>query len=339
MAFGLLVSFLKRIHREGVVALLAIFFVCIPLCALELNGVNHLQLDEIGAKLGMQSRWVEKGKIKELKSEWTRLRFELHKREMIVNGLRVHLGFPVAGSRGKLYLSETDFRHQIQPILTPQVFGKPPGFHHIIIDAGHGGTDPGAENPALKLREKSLTLDLAKRLKAQLEKAGYKVTLTRSGDRLIALPERALMANRLKGDLFLSLHFNASGKSSVHGVETYAFTPLLQPSTSRGKLHPSDRKSYPGNKHDPWNELLGFYVQRSLKETLPSPDRGLKRARFTVLRDLNMPGLLIEGGFVSHSQEGRNIGSAAYREKIARAIASGLATFEKTANRLKGKAQ
>jgi N-acetylmuramoyl-L-alanine amidase len=310
-----------------------------PLSALELNGVAHLSLDDVGAKLGMKSRWVEKGEILELRSEWTRLRFELHKREMTVNGLRVHLGYPVARQRGELYLSETDYRHQIQPILTPQVFGAPPVIRHVIIDAGHGGSDPGAENASLKLREKNLTLDLAKRVKAQLEKAGYTVSMIRSGDRLVALPERSRLANDLNGDLFLSLHFNASTDTKVHGVETYAFTPLLQPSTSRTKLHESDRQSYAGNANDPWSELLGFYVQRSLSEQLPSPDRGLKRARFTVLRDLKMPGILIEGGFVTHPKEGRNIGSAGYRDKIAEAIVQGLKTFEGTAARLRSRTQ
>lgn len=308
---------------------------CLPLNALVLDGVPYMSLDDLGGKLGMQARWIEKGEIQELRSQWTHLRFERHKREMMVNGLRVHLGYPVALERGRLYLSESDYRNQIQPILTPQVFGTPPEIRHVIIDAGHGGKDPGAENASLKLREKSLTLDLARRVKARLEKAGYRVTLIRVDNRFIPLQERADMANRAHGDLFLSLHFNASADPTVEGVETFAFTPLMQPSTSRKSLHSSDRKRYPGNQNDPWNVLLGFYVQRSLQEALPSPDRGLKRARFTVLRDLEMPGILIEGGFVTHPREGRNIGSAAYRDKIADAIVKGLATFEGTAARLR----
>ena len=318
------------------VAFLAGLFAALPLQALELNGVPHLSLEKVAGKLGMKSRWVEKGKVMELKSDWTELRFELHQRELTINRLRVHIGFPIAEMSGKLYLSVSDFKHHLEPILTPQVFGIPPAIRHIIIDAGHGGSDPGAENGSVKLREKSLTLDLAIRLKARLENAGYRVSLTRSDDQLIPLADRAKIANRLKGDLFLSLHFNASTDKEVSGVETFAFTPPYQPSSSRAKLHSSDEQLYPGNANDPWNTLLGFYVQRSLKETLPSPDRGLKRARFTVLRDLEMPGLLIEGGFVSNSREARNVGSAYYREKIAAAIFEGLSVYQGTASRLRG---
>jgi N-acetylmuramoyl-L-alanine amidase len=324
------------IRRLGFAGLLAFLTVTAPLRGLELNGVTYLGINEVAAKLGMKPHWVKEGKILDLNSEWTQLRFEVHKREMTVNKLRVHLGYPIAELRGNLYLSETDFRHNIEPILTPQIFGAPPVIRHIIIDAGHGGTDPGAENTPLKLREKSLTLDLAERLKIRLEREGYTVSLTRSDDRLIPLPERPQIANRRNGDLFLSLHFNASEDKTVSGVETYAFTPRFQPSTSRAKLHSSDELIYPGNANDPWNTLLGFYVQRELKETLPSPDRGLKRARFTVLRDLNMPGLLIEGGFVTNPKEGRNIGWAMYRERIAVAIVEGLSDFQGTASRLRG---
>lgn len=317
----------------------ALLLLASPLPGMELNGTRYLSLNEIAGKLGMKPGWAESGKILELRSEWTTLRFEANQREMAVNKLRVHLGYPIAQSGGKLYLSETDFRHNLEPILTPQVFGSAPRIRHIVVDAGHGGTDPGAGNTELKLTEKALTLDLARRLKVHLEQAGYTVSLTRSQDTFIPLEERAQIANRLKADLFLSLHFNASSDARVSGVETYAFTPAFQPSSARVKLHASDQQSYAGNAAGPWSTLLGFYVQRSLRETLATTDRGLKRARFTVLRDLEMPGLLIEGGFVSNTHEGRNIGSSLYRERIAIAIVEGLAVYQSTAARTRESAR
>ena len=322
-------------HRFPFWILLALLCPAAPLGALQLNGINHTDLRQIAAKLGMQTRWLEKGERIELFSEWTRMDFTRDRREFRINGTQVHLGFPVAGERGRLYLSESDFQHHLRPILTPQVFGSPPPFHHIVLDPGHGGDDPGAENTALGLREKSLVLDLAQRLQKRLLADGYRVSLTRSDDTFLPLGERARKANTLGADLFLSLHFNASVKPPVSGVETFAFTPPYQPSTARTDLHSSDRRHYPGNAADPWNTLLGYYVQRSLTGALPAPDRGLKRARFTVLRDLQMPGLLIEGGFLSHAYEGRNLGSAAYRDRIADAIAAGLTVYARTASRLK----
>jgi N-acetylmuramoyl-L-alanine amidase len=339
MVLASLVNSAIPICRRGLGVICAGILLMAPLQGLDLNGTSYLNLTEVGAKLGMKPSVLESGKVLELRSEWTTLRFEVNQREMAVNKLRVHLGFPIAGTRGNLYMSESDFRHTLEPILTPQVFGQAPRIRHIVIDAGHGGTDPGAENPELRLREKALTLDLAARLKVRLEQAGYTVSLTRSKDEFIALTERTQQANSLNADLFLSLHFNASADDRVSGVETYAYTPPFQPSSSRAELHSSDKENYPGNTDGPWSTLLGFYVQRSLQEALATPDRGLKRARFTVLQGLEMPGLLIEGGFLTNSHEGRNIGSALYREKIASAVVDGLAVFQSTAARLKQSAQ
>jgi N-acetylmuramoyl-L-alanine amidase len=306
----------------------------VTLHAVEINGIACVDLQTVAGRLGMKARWLERGERLQLESEWTRLLFERDKREFTLNGNRVHLGFPIAGQRGRLHLSESDFRHTLQPILTPQVFGTPPPVRRIVLDPGHGGGDPGAENPSIGLREKALTLDLARRLKSRLEADGYTVLLTRDSDRFIPLGERARFANEQSADLFLSLHFNASAKTTVSGVETYAYTPHLQPSSARTDLHASDRVAQPGNNHDPWNTLLGYYIQRGMLEGLGAADRGLKRARFTVLQDLRMPGLLVEAGFISHPREGRDIGSAAYRERAAAAIADGLEAYRRTAGRL-----
>jgi N-acetylmuramoyl-L-alanine amidase len=262
--------------------------------------------------------------------------FEVHKREIHLNGLRVHLGFPIVESGGRLYLSGSDYRHQLQPLLTPQLSGDPPMLRHIVLDAGHGGKDPGTQNSDLGLREKSLTLDLARRVKQRLEAQGFRVSLTRDKDIFIQLEERARQANRLGADLFVSLHFNATSKSSVQGIETYTLTPPFQPSTSRAKLHSSDRQTYPGNVDGPWSSLLAYYMQRSLVDTLKATDRGFKRARFTVLQDLNMPGLLVEGGFVTNPNEGSNIGSSGYRDRIAQGIVEGILVYQKTLGRLSG---
>lgn len=231
-------------------------------------------------------------------------------------------------------MNESDYRHQLQPILTPQLNGPTPGLRRIVVDAGHGGKDPGAENPSIGLREKALTLDLAKRVRRLLERRGFTVSLVREKDEFLSLQERGGIANRSGADLFLSLHFNASENRAVRGVETYAFTPPNQPSSARTKLHSSDRVSYPAQRNGDWSTLAAYYVQKSLADALPSEDRGLKRARFTVLRDLHMPGLLVEGGFLTHEREGRDIGSAAYRDRIAEAIVEGILVYQRTLQRL-----
>ncbi len=304
--------------------------------AVQIQGREHLGLHEVAGKLGMKTRWIERDKVMQLESDWTRMRFEFDKRSISINGTAIYMGYPVLARRGRFYISESDFNHHIRPILTPQLTGGVPGWQHIVLDPGHGGKDPGAENDALKLREKALTLDLAKRVSAKLREQGFQVTLTRETDTFIPLEERAKKANALHADMFISLHFNASAKSTVAGVETYAFTPMMEPSTSRSTLHASDRKSYSGNTNDGWNTLAAYYIQRSLVDKLEATDRGLKRARFTVLRDIEMPGVLIEGGFVSNNREGKNIGWNVYRDKLAEAIVDGILVYRKTLVRLAG---
>ena len=317
---------------------LCIAWLLLPLwvSALEFDGTTYLSLADVAGRLGMQARWVEKGKSLQLASEWTRMAFTVHKREFDLNGTRVQWGYPVVESGGNLFLSESDYTYQVCPILTPQVSGQPPALLHVVIDAGHGGKDPGAENKALGLREKSLTLDLAERLARLLRDNGLQVSLTRESDTFIELKERSRLANAAQADLFISLHFNALDSKSVHGIETYAFTPPRQPSSARTKLHSSDLQGYPAFADGAWSTLIAYYVQRSLVDELRGEDRGLKRARFTVLEDLQMPGILIEGGFLTHDKEGRNIGSAAYRERLAQAVLDGVLAYRRTLSRLTG---
>lgn len=304
----------------------------------EMHGTTYVSLNSIASKLGMKAQWLKPQKEIELKSQWTKLRFTLHQRHFYLNDRKVALGNPVALSRGLLFISQRDFEKALQPLLTPQVFAKTsPKLYHIVIDPGHGGHDPGAENKKLRVNEKSTTLDLANRMKKKLEALGYKVTLTRTSDKFISLGDRPAIANRAKADLFISLHFNAVDSTKVQGVETFAMTPAGHPSSSQANLTASARKTYPGNKHDTWNVLAAYYMQDAMLDDLGQTDRGVKRARFAVLKNLNCPGVLIEGGFVTHPTEGRNIGSSAYREKLANALVDGIITYQKTLNRVRGR--
>lgn len=301
----------------------------------QIGGRTYIDLQEVAGHFGMKAHWLEKPDRMRLKSQWTTMDFQVDKRDVHLNKTRIHLGDPIAQEGNRLYLSKRDLETSLQPILTPQIFSSPPVVRKIVLDPGHGGKDSGARNPGLGLYEKHLTLDVAERLAPLLRSQGFEVFLTRNSDEFVSLTQRAAFANKVSADLFLSIHFNAVGNKNVRGFETYAFTPLNQPSTARSSLHFSDRKQYPGNQSDPWNALLAYYVQRSLTHSLKSPDRGLKRARFTVLRDIQMPGILLEGGFVSHENEGRNIGSGAYRQKFAEAITQGVLTYQKTIRRLR----
>lgn len=304
--------------------------------AVSFNGTDYISLRSVAERLGMERVWVERGKVLRLKSEWSELVFTEHKRDVRVNGTDVYLGYAVAARQGDLYIAANDFKQTLRPLLQYRAISGAPKLYHIVLDPGHGGKDTGARNAALGLDEKDLVLELSRRIERKLAALGYKVTLTRESDTYPSFARRTAIANERGADLFVSVHLNAVESRSVRGVETYVFTPLGQPSTARTSLHSSDRRTYPGNKDNTWSTLCGYLVQDSLREALPTPDRGLKRARLAVLKNLDCPGILLEPGFLSHPEEGRRLATDAYQEEVAEAVVRGIFAYQKALNRARG---
>ena len=301
------------------------------------QNVPYLSLQEIASRLNMKFEWVVPQKTARLKSQWTTLEFRIHKRDATLNQTKVFLGKPILLHQGKLHVSRRDFDLTLSPLLTPQIFPNPPKLYHIVIDAGHGGKDVGTQNTRLGLKEKDLTLDMALRLKRSLESHGYKVSLTRADNRFVKLEDRTLIANKLKADLFISLHLNAAANPRAYGIETFAMPLSSHPPTSRDKTVAGDKTHHPANAKDPWNALVCYHVQNALCSHTGARDRGCKRARFVVLKALNCPGILIEGGFLTHPTEGQRLGSATYREKLVQAITKGVLGYQKTLDRVRGR--
>lgn len=318
---------------------IGLLLITMPLAFGEIVSQNtpYLSLQEIAKRLNMKFEWVVPQKSARLKSQWTTIEVPIHKREIVLNKTKVFLGKPVLLHQGNLHLSRQDFDLTLSPLLTPQIFPNPPKLQHIIIDAGHGGKDAGTQNTKLGLKEKDLTLDMALRLKKSLESQGYRVSLTRSDNRFISLEDRSALSNRLKADLFISLHFNAAANSRAYGIETFTVPLCSHPPTNRDKATKGDYVSCPGNAKDPWNVLAAYHVQKALHLHTGARDRGCKRARFAVLRPLNCPGILIEGGFLTHPTEGQRIASAGYREKLVEAITQGILRYQQTLDRIRQK--
>lgn len=173
----------------------------------------------------------------------------------------------------------------------------PKGFKTVIIDAGHGGADPGAASRHTGQREKDLTLDMAKRLRAEL--GGFRTILMRSDDTFVDLDERVRRATRHGDAILVSLHFN-SGPSHVRGPETYYWRV-----DSHG---------------------LAVRLQRAMTSASPAENsnRGLVRRRLRLTRNPAMPCVLLEGGYLSHPVESRCISNPRYRQKLATNIASAI---------------
>jgi N-acetylmuramoyl-L-alanine amidase len=294
-----------------------------------LGHVDYVDAAEFGARFGLKFSWLEDEKRFELKSSVTKWEIRVDSRESMIDGQRIFLGDPVRLSKGRPYFSRIDVERLLTPIAQPG-WGETwlPSLHTIVIDPGHGGKDTGKVNERLKVQEKDLALDTAVRLKQRLEQDGYRVVLTRDGDRAVELTERATVARQEKADLFLSIHYNSveNDVERVSGVEVYTMTPQHQLSADR---KPDDQVDVynDGNKFDHWNVVLGDLMHRQLLRELKASDRGFKRGRLAVLRLAPCPAALIESGYLSQDVEARKLATPAYRQKIADAIADGVQAY------------
>lgn len=218
----------------------------------------------------------------------------------------------------------------------------------VVIDPGHGGHDPGAIGPS-GLKEKDINLKIAKALKKKLEKAGKgigirNVHLTREDDRFIPLEERTAIAKKLRADLFISIHCNASRNRSAHGLETYilSFTDdkrslevaARENATTTKRV--SDLKDiiqdYLLNSKIEESKKFAKYVQNSIYSTVssnysPFNNKGVKKAPFIVLIGADIPSILVETSFISNPTEEKRLNSSKYREMIATGIFSGIKQY------------
>jgi N-acetylmuramoyl-L-alanine amidase len=219
----------------------------------------------------------------------------------------------------------------------------PLAVRRVVIDAGHGGTDPGAT--AAQIQEKEITLDIGRRLRALLEREGFEVVVTREADRTIALKDRARLANESKSDIFLSIHVNALVKhTESRGIETYYLGATSDPSLTAlaaeenrvsGYSMADMRKLldgiYADARRDESHELART-VQKRLFTSLRKSDPGLenwgvKRAPFIVLVATEMPAILAEVGSISNEREAAMLRRPEYRQQIADALFEGIRAY------------
>jgi N-acetylmuramoyl-L-alanine amidase len=298
----------------------------------ELFGAEYVRLDDWAKANGYQfSISASKREIR-LTHPSGPLEFTLDSRKMTLRGVTVWLSYAIAAKDGHAYISNRDLATTLHPILFPRRTSSSGKVRSIVLDPGHGGKDPG--NQEGRRREKDFTLLFAREVADALTKAGFRVTLTRDRDTFIELPSRPQVANKRGADLFVSLHFNSAdgaGGAAVKGAEVYCMTPVRASSTNaRGEG--SGAGAFPGNRFDQKNVLLGYQIQKSLGRG-GMEDRGLKRARFAVLRDATMPAVLIEGGFMTNPSDSRRIYDAAQRKRLAQSVADGLAEYRRLVER------
>lgn len=193
----------------------------------------------------------------------------------------------------------------------------------IFLDPGHGGKDPGAQY--LGLKEKDLNLQVSQQLKTRLESLGYKVIMSRSTDVFVDfVTERSRISNETNADMFISIHFNATGHgldSGEDGIQTYTYLPTGNiPSVINKKWHDNPTRLK-------YSQKLGSYIHQSVLATTHAKDAGLLAKSFAVLRETNKPAVLLELGYMDDSNESKKIRTKEYQQKLVDGIVQGIQQY------------
>ena len=307
-----------------------------------IEGVDYVNLREVCRRYGYSALPPHRGMLAYGKQESARHSSQLRhnyriflrpgKQDFFVENYRFLLTYPVREANGQVYISSVDFEKLVDPVLNPNL-SKSKNFNTVVLDAGHGGHDHGAISAYA--REKDCNLALALKLRSKLMAKGFRVVMTRNGDFFLTLHQRVEIANRIPNAIFVSLHHNSTrGNASVaQGIETFTLAP-------HGTTSPFARtrrtENLSGNDQDSENIALAAAVHSHVMnglthKNLPTPDRGIQRARFSVLCTIRCPAILFEGGFVTHPVEGRRISSSAYQDLLAEYICNGIVRYRDTA--------
>ena len=268
-------------------------------------------------------RFVRSGPDRLFRHSTLTMRWKVGSQGIYINNIMFNLSYPIIEYGGKAHVSTIDLAKLIDPVLRPSYIKRPIRFDTVIIDPGHGAHDSGATGAYGK--EKDYALDLSLKLKKALESRGFKTRMTRSTDVFLSLGQRVAFANRVDDAVFISIHFNSSGTRSANGIETYALAPQNTSSTNGGSAWTSFLS---GNQRDAENIALATAVHAHVMSDIKPVDRGIKRARFNVLRGINKPAILFEGGFVTNDSEAKRINTSEYRQSLADSISNAVVKFQ-----------
>lgn len=315
-----------------------------------INGVTYLPLVTLCERKGIDWKYDTFSKAVVLTKAEHRINLMVGQAAIIVDGSMEHLKHKVDYYQGTIVVPYK-FKEQVIDVLfrnqgnvTNSCLLK---IKRIVIDAGHGGYDPGAIGKS-GVKEKYINLDIAKRLAKLLKEEGVEVVMTRSSDNFISLERRVEIANHAKAQLFVSIHSNANRTRSLNGLEVYYVSsgggdPRKALINSENALSGLDKNSYTylsKNLKGILADMISTYSRAESIELakticntadtdLNTKIIGTKAAGFFVLRGARMPAVLIEVGFVSNREEERLLNSTYYREQIAQAIAHSITNYAK----------
>jgi N-acetylmuramoyl-L-alanine amidase len=298
----------------------------------QLNEMSYVALGEFAGVFSMipRSRRKEPAEIGFV-GEAHQLVVKTGTREVIVDGVRHWLSYPVVTKSGEAFVSLADINATLGPAMSPLSVKGIGKVKTVVFDPGHGGHDNGGKSGYGV--EKDYTLDLVKRARRILESKKVKVVQSRLSDSFVGLAERPEMTDNYDNPIFVSIHFNsAEWKTSARGIEVYALPPLEFPITGKAPDPILDRQKSEGNALEPASFVLANTMHHTLLGKTGGFDRGVKRARYAVLRHSGVPSILIECAFLTNAQEAKTIDSAKWREGFSQAITDGILAYMGLAN-------
>lgn len=301
----------------------------VPARTITHNGLRYVNIQDVARFYNLKVSLTKGGPL--LYSSQHRIVFQNGKRSGTINNVAVTFYYPPLEKNGRVYIAEIDYLKIIYPLLSPKLPYR--RLYRIMLDPGHGGKDQGAPGPVLP--EKTLTLQIAKKLQTALKSYGFEVLMTRTIDNDLSLDARTKMCAKYKPDLYISIHCNAAANKSVTGIETWYLGAMGGASAHGGPVKNVQDK---GNAYDEYSVRVAYEIQRGMLKFFPtSNDRGVKPSRFYVLRHASCPAILMEVGFISNNREGRSLCTAATQDKIIKAILNGLVGYTGALRRTAGK--
>lgn len=284
------------------------------------DGVDYVKLDDVWKFYNFKPKKGKAGCISYGAGDKV-VSVKPSRQDFYVNNYRYILSYPVRDAGGALLISTIDMKKLVDPVLRPRISTKREAVGTVVIDPGHGGHDAGAVSPYA--REKDCNLAVGLKLKKLLEAKGFKVVMTRNGDYFLTLRQRVEIANRTPNSIFVSIHHN-SGRRAAAGIETFTLAP-------QGTTSPFAKTrrfaELEGNNQDSENIALATAVHSRCILATKAIDRGIQRARFSVLCTIKRPAILFEGGFVSNPEEGSKISTSSYQNTLAQCICEGIVAY------------
>ena len=328
------------------------------------NGIEYLSLAQICDFYGLDYGYDSFTRVATIHKGLSRVVVRAEGEKALINGEMVKVYRPMILSGNTLFVPLSFVKNNLGPIIgyapsarIPTEAERPKRFmiKTIVLDPGHGGNDPGAIGRRVHLKEKVLTLQMAKKIKATLENAGIKVIMTRDSDVFIPLSKRSEIANKSGADLFVSLHINASRTRSMRGFECYYLSnatddnarALEASENSSLKLddgafvehsRPLDKTLWDMALTEDRLESseLASYICDSIDESFVMGNRGVHAAKFYVLKHTDIPAILVESGYVSNKYEELKLKDPEFLNRIAESVAQGILRYKREYERTEG---